>query len=77
MSADFDQVVGIPKRDERADELRDLADMVERGEISALLIAYRVETDGDGVYLALAALDPRLSAEVFEDLGDMLKEGYA
>ena len=67
----FDVGPGVPERELVADALRELAVAVERGQVSAIVVGYRLESDGVGIGIVHASHDQRLSVEVFEDLIEM------
>lgn len=62
---------GLEDRALRAAELRRLARMVDSGEVSALVLGYRVEVESE-VMLTLVAADPRVGLEKCEALIEAL-----
>lgn len=61
-----------PVWSERVDDLRALARLVDKGEVSALVLAYQLERDST-VFLTLVAHDATLSLARCEDMIDALQ----
>lgn len=71
-----DQGVGLASRELRASELRGLARRVERGEVDAIALAYRVRFEGSPVCLSLVASDPTVGAVAAQQCFDALAERF-
>lgn len=71
-----DRGVGLASRELRASELRGLARRVERGEVDAIALAYRVRFEGSPVCLSLVASDPTVGAVAAQQCLDALAERF-
>lgn len=73
----LDVVVGLPEKEETAKALRDLADLVETGQVSGLMLVWRASAAGGVFNILHASVDPRLGEAVLEDMRDALADYLA